>query len=261
LTQARRDAVFQPQEGCWDDYARRDGLRSVLDPADSTGVKNEGIDAVHKLALDRALRRRRFARVLDFGCGTGRLSRHLAPRAGRIVAADLTLAMLHRAARENSAPNLDYLRFDGHRLPMRDAVVDLVVSCYVLQYAVRERSAYVSLLGELARVLAPGGLLVCIEQASAGTRGSSSVGHAACIADYLEPGDRHFRQAWSEPIRLGRPGRAERRSLLRPGLPPMLRRAAARMALARVKHLGEEALVAQPYVDWLLCLTRREDVR
>jgi SAM-dependent methyltransferase len=254
-------AVFQPADGRWEDYAAREGLRSVLDPADAAGAKNAAIDALHKLALDRALGRRRFARALDFGCGTGRLARHLAPRARRVLGADLTSAMLRRAARESAAANLDYVRFDGRRLPLPDACLDLAVSAYVLQYAVREPSAYAALLGELARVLAPGGLLVCIEQASAGPGASPSVGRAACVADYLEPAERHFRVISRAPVRLGRPGRLERRTLLRPGLPAPLRRAAARLALARVARLPEAALAAQPYADWRFCLARREDAR
>lgn len=253
--------IFQPSGGRWEEYAAQDGLRSVLDPADASGGKNLAIDAIHQLALDRALGRRRFARALDFGCGTGRLARHLARRARRVVGADLTAAMLRRARRDAALPNLDYLRFDGRRLPLADASLDLVVSVYVLQYAVRERTTYAALLGELARVLAPEGLLVCIEQASAGPEASGSVGRPARIADYLEPAGERFRLLSRAPVRLGRPGRLERRAWLRPGIPARLRRVAARVALARVARLSEPALAAQPYADWLFCLARTGGAR
>jgi SAM-dependent methyltransferase len=256
VTGGRGGAVFQPSGGRWEEYAEHEGLRSVLDPADATGAKNLAIDAIHRLALDRALGRRRFERALDFGCGTGRLAQELARRARLVVGADLTAAMLRRAAREAAAPHLAYLRFDGARLPLADASLDLVVSVYVLQYAVRERGTYAALLGELARVLAPEGLLVCIEQASAGPKASRSVGRPARLADYLEPAGGRFRLLSRVPVRLGRPGALARRTLLRPGLPGALRRAAARLALARAERLDESELAAQPYADWLFCLLR-----
>jgi len=252
------EALFQPADGRWEDYAARDGLRGVLDPADAAGAKNAAIDALHKLALERALGRRRFARALDFGCGTGRLTRYLAARVRHVVGADLTSAMLRRAAREGTVANVTYLRFDGRRLPLPDACLDLAVSVYVLQYAVREPATYAALLAELARVLAPAGLLVCIEQASSGPCASPSVGRPASVADYLEPAGAHFRLVARDPVRLGRPGRVERRTLLRPGIPALLRHAAARVALARTVHLSERALTAQPYADWLFCLARAE---
>jgi SAM-dependent methyltransferase len=230
----------------------------VLDPADAAGAKNAAIDALHRLALGRALGRRRFARALDFGCGTGRLARELAKRARRVIGADPTAGMLRRAAREDAGARVGYLRFDGRRLPLPDACLDLAVSVYVLQYAVRDPLAYAGLLAELARVLAPSGLLVCIEQASAGMRASPSVGRAARVADYLEPAAGLFRLEAREPVRLGRPGSFERRTLLRPRLPAALRRAAARVALARVARLPERALDAQPYADWLFVLSRAE---
>lgn len=125
----------------------------------------------------------------------------------------------------------------------------------------RDPEVYGALLGELARVIAPGGLLVCIEQASAAASGSGSVGSAASVAGYLEPASAHFRLRERSPVRTGRPGRVERRTLLRPGLPAPLRRVAARLSLARVGRLAEGALAAQPYVDWLFCLERQGERR
>lgn len=251
------ESIFQPVDACWDDYAAREGLRSVLDPEDAAGVKNAGIDLLHRLALNRALGRRRFQHVVDFGCGTGRLGDHLARRADRVIGVDPTAAMLARAAADRRRPNIDHLRFDGLRLPLPDASADLVVSVYVLQYAVRERSVYRSLVAELARVLAPGGLLVCIEQASAGAEGSGSVERAVRPRDYLEPASARFEQLAIRPVRLGSAGRFERRTLLRTGMPRLLRRLAARAVLRRNARLDASELSEQPYVDWLFRLVRR----
>lgn len=242
--------TFQPVDGPWEQYAAREGLRSVLDPADAAGRKNAAIDLLHRAAIDGALGRGRLGTVLDFGCGTGRMVRHLAKRAQRVIGVDITAAMLRRAARDTAASGACLSRIDGVRLPLRDASVDRIVSVYVLQYAVREPATYAAVLGELSRVLAPGGRLVCIEQVSAAA-GSGSVGDAATCADYLGPARPLFAQRQLYPVRLARPGGFERRALLSGALPAALGPLAARLSVWRTRRTPHAALAAQPYVDWL----------
>jgi len=243
---------FQPADGPWESYASHEGLRSVLDPADTSGRKNAAIDLLQRTAIDRALGAGRFGSVLDFGCGTGRMVRHLAGRAQHVIGVDITGAMLHRAARETQAANAGWSRIDGARLPLRDASVDRIVSVYVLQYAIREPATYAAMLRELARVLVPGGRLLCIEQVAGGATGSGSVGDGATCADYLEPAREIFARARARPVRLARPGRFERNTLHRHALPGPLRQLAARISLWQVGGLDESALASQPYSDWLL---------
>ena len=134
---------FAPRGGSWAEYAGYEGLRSVLDPADAAGHKNAGIDRLHRAALARALPRGpRVARGLDLGCGTGRLCPFLAARVGHLAAVDATPAMLRRARHESRVANVGFARSDGVALPFRDACLDLVVSVYVLQYAVADAALY-----------------------------------------------------------------------------------------------------------------------
>ena len=63
--------------------------------------------------------------------------------------------MLARAVRAEAGPQIDFLRADARRLPLRDETVDAVVSIAVLQLIPDPIAA----LAEMARVLRPGGRL------------------------------------------------------------------------------------------------------
>lgn len=97
---------------------------------------------------------------LDLSCGPGTLLRHLAPPgassgARPIVGVDLSLAMLRRA--RMAAPAARLVRADAAELPFADGAFGAVVNLAALDlYPDPQR-----VVGECARVLAPGGRWVC----------------------------------------------------------------------------------------------------
>lgn len=112
-----------------------------------------------RLAADAAAPRG--MRVLDLGTGTGDLARELMVRgAASVVGADFSPAMLATAARRY-AGSLSYrwLAADGHRLPFADASFDALTNAFVLRNLVDLPAAF----GEMARVVRPGGRLVCLD--------------------------------------------------------------------------------------------------
>jgi len=93
--------------------------------------------------------------VLDAGCGGGLVAAGLAKAGATVVGLDLSvpsLAVADRAVPERFAPVAARLE----RLPLADGAVDAVVAADVLEH-VGDLPAVVA---ELARVLAPGGLLL-----------------------------------------------------------------------------------------------------
>lgn len=94
--------------------------------------------------------------VLDAGCGTGILAGRIGDDVGpaRVIGCDLSMGMLRRAAER--CPRGAWVQGDALRLPLRDGVVDAVVTTQAFHFLTDRRSA----LTEFHRVLRGGGLLV-----------------------------------------------------------------------------------------------------
>ena len=98
------------------------------------------------------------SRVLDAGCGDGRLAAKLASGGARVVAVDVGLDMLRAARKRHGADyaNLSLVQADIERLPLASEMVDLVVTVTTLCFVANPKAV----ARELARVLRPGGYLV-----------------------------------------------------------------------------------------------------
>ncbi len=101
-------------------------------------------------------------RALDFGCGVGRLTRALAPQFRHCYGVDVSAPMIAAARKLNTAfPNCEFVLNDDPDLRMfPDGHFDLIYSVLVLQH-LPTRAAIGAYVTDLARILAPGGLLVC----------------------------------------------------------------------------------------------------
>jgi SAM-dependent methyltransferase len=99
----------------------------------------------------------RDARVLDYGCGYGRLCRELrAEGFTNLVGVDTAERMLARAREEN--PGLALCQVDDARLPFPDASFDAALVFSVLTCVVEDLGQR-AVVGEIARVLRPGGVV------------------------------------------------------------------------------------------------------
>jgi len=98
-------------------------------------------------------------RLLDLGCGTGELARAAAAAGRRVTACDIAAQMLRLAAERDPGSAVEWVRLDpGWRtLPFGTAVFDTVVAASVLEYV----DDPATVLGECARVLRPGGVVLC----------------------------------------------------------------------------------------------------
>jgi SAM-dependent methyltransferase len=152
----------------WEHQSSLPGLRSVIDPNDRRGWKSAYLDRLHKAALARHLDFQRRDRVLDFGCGIGRITRWVAPRVATVHGIDGYRTMLERARSELVAArvrNVLVCAYDGARLPFQTAAFDKTTCVWVLQHIVDEIELSL-VLAELARVSRPGAVLAFIERVS-----------------------------------------------------------------------------------------------
>ncbi|MEX2646278.1 MAG: class I SAM-dependent methyltransferase, partial [Gaiellaceae bacterium] len=149
----------------WEELAEVDPLWAVLsDPARRGGrwqldefLATGEADAERVLRVAGGLGRpARRGRVLDFGCGVGRVTRALAAHFEEAVGVDLSARMVEQARRLHAdVPNC---RFETLS-PLEEGAYDLVYSRIVLQHLPRARDAlgYVDVFLRAAR---PDGLVV-----------------------------------------------------------------------------------------------------
>jgi ubiquinone/menaquinone biosynthesis C-methylase UbiE len=127
--------------------------------------------------------------ILDFATGTGRLSYALLKREefnGRIVAVDLSQGMLEQAVLKGAGVGSAKVKFIRHRslpLPFLDAAFDAVCALEVLELFPNMQEP----LGELVRVLRPGGVLLT----SRGTEESGRKAKVKSIEEYTVLLQRH----------------------------------------------------------------------
>ena len=129
------------------------------------------------------------ASVLDLGAGTGKLTRLLVSTFARVIAVEPDDEML-RLLRAG-CPEAEVLTGSAELIPLPDRSVDAVFAAQSFHWFANERA-----LGELARVLTPGGTLVLLWNLPAGPT-EPPIGD---VQRLLEP---HWPEGWDFPLDLG----------------------------------------------------------
>jgi ubiquinone/menaquinone biosynthesis C-methylase UbiE/DNA-binding transcriptional ArsR family regulator len=98
--------------------------------------------------------------VADLGCGTGSLTAALAPHVAQVIGVDQSAAMLKAArARTSDRPNVDLRRGTLEALPIEDGACDAALLVLALSYVPDPASV----VGEMARIVKPGGRAVVLD--------------------------------------------------------------------------------------------------
>lgn len=117
-------------------------------------------------AMHTLLNGRHFNRMLDIGCGEGRLCRILKPYFNEAIGIDPTIALIENAQEKD--PNGKYIVGNAEELPFDNEGFDLVISCLSLI----DIPDFEKAIDEMARVLAPNGTLLIANSTSFNTAGS-----------------------------------------------------------------------------------------
>jgi ubiquinone/menaquinone biosynthesis C-methylase UbiE len=158
--------AYSPKEywtGVAEDFRSADatGFAPVLHP-DAPAWFNRMIDGLQFRAVQRALAIAAVphgARILDVGCGTGRWLRRYGAIGYQPTGLDATPAMLQIARQQGTVAPL--IAGEAHRLPFTNATFDCVSDITVVQHI--QPTLQSEALGEMLRVLKPGGKLILME--------------------------------------------------------------------------------------------------
>jgi SAM-dependent methyltransferase/DNA-binding transcriptional ArsR family regulator len=152
------------------DAARLDGVRARRDGAQRFFAGAAGAwDELRAKVYGRAFGTEALLALLppswtvaDLGCGTGALAAELAPRVRKVIAVDLSAAMLRAARRRiGDLPNVELHEGDLAALPVEGGRCDAALMTLVLAYL----EAPLPALREAARILRPRGRLVVLDAA------------------------------------------------------------------------------------------------
>jgi ubiquinone/menaquinone biosynthesis C-methylase UbiE len=124
----------------------------------------------------------RISPVADVGCGTGRVSAHLAARGVDIFGVDLSPGMIDVARRTH--PRLRFQVGAMEDLPIQDAALGGLLAWYSLIHTAPSRLPAV--VSEFARILKPGSWLLTAFQTGEGQRveRSTAYGHTVTMTHY-----------------------------------------------------------------------------
>lgn len=150
----------------WDERARVDAVRYIADGFEGEGFYESGIPLAHSLC-DGFFREIDFdpegKRVLDIGCGIGRLETGFSEMFGEVVGLDVSGEMIARA--KEQAPDLSNVTFvkgNGHDLAeFPDGHFDFVFSYLTFQH-IPEKAIILDYLREIRRVLKEDGLFMIL---------------------------------------------------------------------------------------------------
>jgi SAM-dependent methyltransferase len=202
----------------WDARAALDPWHYVLFRPEGNW-REDGSDELDRLQASLGFEIGASDRVVEIGCGVGRLTWTLAGKSREVWALDVSNEMLE-LARENLAElqNVHFIQGDGTTLRGIDSgAMDLVLSALTLTHLPR-CSLVIGYLAEAARVLRPGGrLAVQVNTESAVRFGARRVTHQTLSMLKIRRGRRGLERGrtWSGS-RIGLP--AVRRALEANGL-------------------------------------------
>ena len=138
---------------------------SVIDPNDSIGAKNAYIEFNRNHHIAGELTHLSTGSlVLDYGCGTGNITRFINSLGHHAVGLDIAFELL--ALNEDDS---NLFCYDGKSIPFGDNSFD-AVTCYVVLNYIVDKDYFESMLSEINRVLKPGGVFIAIEQVNKNSR-------------------------------------------------------------------------------------------
>ena len=150
----------------WQERAKSDeNYSSVIDPNDKSGLKAAYMKIVHEKAMKSFIKEiSPGEKVLDFGCGIGRILEYDFLLNADYYGVDISPNMIKNARQKwQNRPHTTFYVYDGITLPFESETFDYILSTWVFQHIIEDNKLK-QLIAELAKLLRPEGSLLFIEQ-------------------------------------------------------------------------------------------------
>ncbi|MCX5848711.1 MAG: class I SAM-dependent methyltransferase [Deltaproteobacteria bacterium] len=150
----------------WQDRAKKDeNYSSVIDPKDKSGLKAAYMKIIHEGAIKSFIKEiKPGEKVLDFGCGTGRILEYDLFLNADYYGVDISPEMIKNARRKwENRPHVNFYCYNGISLPFKHKTFNYIITTWVFQHIVEDNKLK-ELIAELAKLLRPNGALLFIEQ-------------------------------------------------------------------------------------------------
>lgn len=145
----------------WDRRAQQPGLYAVMSRRWTQG-QCRAVHQQHVQLILEWLAPLTGKRVLDLGCGIGRLSVAMVRRGATVIGVDSNEVMLQKGRERFGRSGICFIHAEAADLPLSAASVDAALAVMVLQH-VLDDSQFVRALNEIARVVRPGGRVLIVD--------------------------------------------------------------------------------------------------
>jgi ubiquinone/menaquinone biosynthesis C-methylase UbiE len=146
----------------WNLRAREDFRHAIMSTVKGEKGEEEfrrtGVEDANTIASFFKGRNMSDWRVLEYGCGVGRLMEALSRRFGKIHGIDISDEMVKLGRQRLQGSQFSFHVLENGDLPFPDGCFDLVYSMHVFQHM--PKSSFRSIMPEIARVLKPDGLFL-----------------------------------------------------------------------------------------------------
>lgn len=156
--------LFETKGATWEERSKLSELAAVISGQEDLRL-NSFLHGTSLYAAWLAGRTEpRYSRILDFGCGNGRILRYLAKRHSSLVGTEVTLGMLEAARQLGTPSTISLYHTDGVTIPEPNDSMDLIWCCGVLRYSLFVKNPRYKEIGEeMYRVLKPGGKVINVK--------------------------------------------------------------------------------------------------
>jgi SAM-dependent methyltransferase len=197
------DPDLDREAAAWNEMGRRDPHWAILSERGRQGSwDDEEFFATGRASIDAMLTEMgdlltARTTALDFGCGLGRLTQALAVHFDSVTGVDVAASMIEGAKARNAFPDrVSYVLNVATTLPFDDATFDFAYSVLVLQHIPPKAAA--AYIGELVRVLRPGGIVIFQELSHRAPTVRNAVRRV--VPKAVLPLLRRVRRGWAAPM-------------------------------------------------------------